>query len=231
MKSSSLVDGDFNYTAPNSPIPLSGSMSARRLAANIPVLHRRLSLSAYRDPRTTLASHTPIFSFAPFLQCSTPLTPANQVLHTPLSPPDLLRRDRKEMLEKRKTTSLEWPRSPTSPDAIQSSPSPTPCTPDALHCGPAQNLMRRLSIATSPDARSLNLPRRLSYSHISNASSSPLTIRPDSSPFSARSVQPFNGALASPLYIRSARWTPLPTRQYFDFRTPSAGSPIGVKGH
>ncbi|KAI5899929.1 uncharacterized protein SCHCODRAFT_02525187 [Schizophyllum commune H4-8] len=140
------------------PHASAGSMSQRRQALNIPTLHRQLSLARYRS--SNLLSE----------DFSTPITPAEQVLHTPLDPPELL--PAKATAAKRK--SFATPTSSTSPgNAASPSPlrsraprtsldrflcSPTLPSPDSL--SPlVKSFGRRLALA--PPTR---LPRRLSYS-------------------------------------------------------------------
>ncbi|KAI4524122.1 hypothetical protein GGG16DRAFT_88751 [Schizophyllum commune] len=134
-----------------------GSMSQRRQALNIPTLHRQLSLARYRS--SNLLSED-------FL---TPITPAEQVLHTPLDPPELL----PAKAAAAKSKSFATPTSTSPGNASPPSPlhsraprssldrflcSPTLPSPDSL--SPlVQSFGRRLALA--PPTR---LPRRLSYS-------------------------------------------------------------------
>ncbi|KAL1748138.1 hypothetical protein HDZ31DRAFT_79975 [Schizophyllum fasciatum] len=135
-----------------------GSMSQRRQALNIPTLQRQLSLARYRSSNL-LSEELP-----------TPITPAEQLLHTPLDPPQLL---------------------PAKPAAAKSKSfiTPTTCASPQDACSPSPSRARAArtnkdrfvssSVASSPDSLSpliksfgrrltiappTRLPRRLSYS-------------------------------------------------------------------
>ncbi|KAJ6546484.1 hypothetical protein DFH09DRAFT_1321036 [Mycena vulgaris] len=164
------------------------SISARRLGRDMPSLHSRPTFSVYRDaPPPVLSIRTPLPNLITPSKFSSPFTPANQILHTPFQPPE----PHKGTPSKRHRNH-DWQWSPvlvprlTSPGIDENSP---PTTPDS----PIYNLNRRLSLIRPP-ASSMHVPRRLSYSQ---ACASPWT--PDSS---------HGQALASPVLIRSALWTP-----------------------
>ncbi|KIY51071.1 hypothetical protein FISHEDRAFT_71365 [Fistulina hepatica ATCC 64428] len=169
-------------------------MSRRRLAANIPVLDRRISLGCHHEHvGVHTVNDTPPF---PRTEVLTPITPIGQVMHTPLQPPRLERRESSMPAE----TSLAWTVacSPDTPiwTTLDVSLIPSPLfTPDSVI-----QVVKRLSLAMPSNSQAMHIPRRLSYSSRGRAS--------PASPVDMRFV-PTRGLLASPLCIRPS-WSGTP---------------------
>lgn len=147
---------------------LTGSMSRRRQALNIPTLQRHLSFKRAPDSFTLPLEQSDSFD------CVTPL---EQVIHTPLEPPSLRPRRPAEMFNRTPTadvrlrlfidSSPQFPETP-SPFEVEEldllahaldrkltlSPAPTTFPRRAV------NQTRRLSLKQSPVARRLDLVRR-----------------------------------------------------------------------
>lgn len=157
------------------------SISARRLGRDIPSLQNNFSSSVYRFVLPVLSVKTPLPNLIPASKFPSPFTPINQVLHTPLQPPEP-----HKLTPPKQRSTRNWQWSPMLVPRLTSSPGldDTP-SPDSPIC----DLIRRLSHFPPPSGR------RLSYSQ---ACASPWT------PNSPHGQQ----ALASPVLIRSTLWTP-----------------------
>jgi hypothetical protein len=202
-------------------------MSRRRLALNIPILQRHLSFTAHRNPAPMISFNSPSLSLLPLIGCLTPITPTEQMVHTPLYPPQLNRPDPKMSPARRK--SVSWnsiffsPYASSSPHFTSSPPQlpdldlPRPSKPTI------QSLTRRLSLVAPPDASPVHMPRRLSYSRFANIKLSPLLSKTGTTPITCADA---NG-LDSPLVINTPRWISRPSVSkhldyvYFPFHSPS----------
>lgn len=175
------------------------SMSRRRLALNIPSLQRHLSFTSHRNPTTLISPDSSPFELLS-VGCLTPMTPAEQIMHTPCHPPDLIRQV-PNVTPFQRPALRPWNSNfssylPSLLDTAILSPRITDDFNSASSL--SQPPARRLSIVTPPDASPVRVPRRLSYSHN-------LTRSPFSGSQSNRT--PLDKALESPLCIRSQRWT------------------------
>ncbi|CAA7270147.1 unnamed protein product [Cyclocybe aegerita] len=176
------------------------SMSRRRLASNIPTLQSRLSFTSTScDIKTNWPTEIPSFQMLfPIDACSTPITPLEQILHTPFHPPALQR---------------------PSPTARGNNPGPSVWTSvdHSADLSPLANifsfkfslcpdreiLARRHSVVSPPEVPPLNPPRRLSYSHSSKRDTSPIVSRQFVTAIPLDGSTPSrNLTLASPVAIR-----------------------------
>lgn len=215
------------------------SMSRRRLALHIPVLQRHLSLSNHRNLRASSSPKSPAFAFPLALnQCSTPITPIDQVIHTPQCAPEISQREKKQvpLSPPDLDSETQWSPDVASPFQLSSALHPlsfnrdtsshatlTPNTPCCIT--QMQDLAHKMTLAESPEVqqtRRLPLPRRLSYSQTSYMTSSPLASRSVSSPSERFTAPPrFEDALLSPVNIRSSLWAP---------SHPFISAPLGKAG-
>lgn len=170
--------GDAQYDQKSSPTEDGqSSMSRRRLAMNIPTLSDQLHLPSAASVNT----QTSFNSFQSHFSALSPMlaTPVDQILHTPIGPPEILRSPRRQprlgncLALRRIGCGMDSPSSPyMSPFAGLSFPSPTEMSPIAqgdmcpLHQStprgpfqlPPENIPIRKPINSLPP-----LPRRLSY--------------------------------------------------------------------
>ncbi|KAF8969789.1 hypothetical protein BDZ97DRAFT_1792644 [Flammula alnicola] len=183
------------HTSKPAPEPISqrrshevSSMSRRRLSSNIPALQGHLSFSISQEACTNTSIGTPGFEdLFPINSCSTPITPLDQIIHTPLCPPLLQSPDtRKKTLVDSGTY-----RSPTSKIFM----------PRNAVSRVSDNIRRRLSVVAPPEAMPMHAPRRLSYSLTYGKTRSPLTRR--NGPLSSEMLNSCieTELLASPLVI------------------------------
>lgn len=230
-----ILESSLRATDPllsNSTAHSTLSMSYRRHAANIPTLQRPLSFTMPQFFPTNRSSgdHSsePVFPIDP---CSTPITPLDKIIHTPLYPPSLRRPDIKRM--------------PSDvPVDIAEDSAPYLCsTPGYFTLGSAlskvsDHIRRRLSVVSPPEARSMHAPRRLSYSHTYGKAKSPLKRRAAAASTELLdSCTETSDLLASPLVIitsssnrqlESAAWVDK-NGCGADFSFSLRGSPITVK--
>lgn len=211
---------------PSADSQTTSSMSQRRLALNIPVLQRHLSFTAYRDPAPLISLNSPPTSLLPLAECLTPITPADQIIHTPLCPPQINRLDPK--LTPTRRTTISRNSLYTSPcGSSPYCPSSNPQSPMFRILKPSkpstQTLARRPSLVAPPDASPVHMPRRLSYSRaFANIRLSPISSKFETPSPSCTDTR----GLDSPLTINTPRWTPAPTvGKHFDvyfapFRSP-----------
>lgn len=183
-------------------------MSQRRLALNIPVLQRHLSFTTYRNSAPLISFNSPPLSLFPLTDCLTPITPAEQILHTPLCPPQINRLD--PMATPNRQSSGSWNSMFASPSGSSSlyCPSSSPRLPEIGVLKPSkpsiQSLARRLSLVAPPDASPVHMPRRLSYSRtFANIKLSPISSKVGTSSITCADTQ----GLDSPLTINTPRWT------------------------
>ncbi|TRM61763.1 hypothetical protein BD626DRAFT_433764 [Schizophyllum amplum] len=170
-----------------------GSMSQRRQALNIPTLQRQLSIARYRS--ASLLSEA----------SRTPITPLDQVLHTPSDPPQLLPAKAGAKARNfgtptnRAETTRPTPNTPLRSTLSRASESPTISSnpkissPDSL--SPlVKSFSQRMSMAAP-----MHLPRRLSYSRAALLD----TQMPVESPY-YRNLHSPREPLASPLCIQGS---------------------------
>lgn len=181
------------------------SMTERRLQSNIPVIHGQLQLPTDGSQFQQFSRvSTPLtwnqYLVLPFcgegLRTShdqVPITPMDQILHTPLQPPEIQREDKKKvedyMLGWRWSPSLDQPTS-SSPQEISSSySSPHDSMHVASSLSPSLAALTKEHHITSSEARFNNrsslksLPRKLSYSKTHAITSSPLAYSATMDPF------------------------------------------------
>ncbi|KAJ7940839.1 hypothetical protein B0H13DRAFT_1940161 [Mycena leptocephala] len=159
------------------------SISARRSAS----LQSRLSFDTYRQTPPVLSIQTPLPNLIPPSKFSSPLTPANQVLHAPFHPPEP---HKGTPSKRRRNYNWQWsPMLVPSPGIDENTPPARALdTPDSPIC----DLSSRFSLIALPKYVS----RRLSYPQVCG---SPCT--PESQ---------HGQALASPVLIRSSLWPSSP---------------------
>lgn len=229
-------DFDVNDTSDLSPSANAHSMMRRRPESNIPVSHSQsLSPSAAQPsygivlPRAFLDKYG-----APTISYAAPLTPVEQLLHTPLQPPEILRPDKKNEITKAHENKKGWlwPSVDSSFHQLQSPldsflPGTSTARPLVLDHFPGSADIRRLS-THSPQAHSrvpLRLPRKLSYSYPPTLTSSPPTFKifsvpsipPAIPPSRISNVEPFSSkSLASPLDIKRFVSATDPDKQFLN---------------
>lgn len=182
-------------------------MSQRRLALNIPALQRHLSFTTYRDSAPLISFNSPPLNLLPLADCLTPITPAEQILHTPLCPPQINRLDPKVMPNRQSGSRNSMFASPYGSSSPYCPPS-SPRSPEIDVLKPPkpsiQSLARRLSLVAPPDASPVHMPRRLSYSRtFANIKLSPISSKVGTSSITCADTQ----GLDSPLTINTPRWT------------------------
>ena len=211
------------------------SMTQRRIASKIPVLQSDLQLSA---PPPSWSNHAMLNRTSPnndptiSKSHTIPVTPVEQLLHTPFQPPEIQRRTKTGSRSDDYGEGWLWPASDSYLGAMQSPIGPSssflPQTPtNDSHFLHNVSAVQPLFILNNPSAThpvSSRLPRRLSYSKPYAASSSPLVLYGISSALARPSgntiIDPYNNEnLASPLHIKSVPST------YFDDTFSSTGSP------
>ncbi|KAF7440756.1 hypothetical protein PC9H_001104 [Pleurotus ostreatus] len=169
------------------------SMTNRRLALNKPALQHRLTLSALCNLQHHASPDLSVPSLSP--DAAEPITPINQVIHTPLQPPEIPR------------AALQRPALSTASSPLVSaltlSPRPNPSKErSGSPLSPLCDLANALSLLDSPCA---TISRRLSYFSTRRLS--------QKSPSSSRKL--YGGTLglvlASPLILRVPLHSPLLT--------------------
>ncbi|KAL4267306.1 hypothetical protein AB1N83_000861 [Pleurotus pulmonarius] len=169
------------------------SMTNRRLASNKPALQHRLTLNALCNLQHLVSPELSLPLLSP--DAAQPITPIDQVIHTPLQPPEIPR------------TALQRPALSTIPSPLLStstvSPRPNPQKePFGSPFSPLCDLANALTLLDTPCA---TISRRLSYFSARRLS--------QKSPSSSRTL--YGGTiglvLASPLILRVPLHSPLLT--------------------
>jgi len=214
-------------------------MTQRRIASKIPVLQSDLQLSAPSWSNHAMLNRTSPNNDPTISKSRTiPVTPVEQLLHTPFQPPEIQRRTKTGSRSDDHGEGWLWPASDSYLGAMQSPIGPSnsflPQTPTNdshfLHNVSAVQPLFILNSLGNPFAThpvSSRLPRRLSYSKPYAASSSPLVLHDISSALARPSgntiIDPYNNEnLASPLHIKSVS---METSTYFDDTFSSTGLP------
>ncbi|KDQ59552.1 hypothetical protein JAAARDRAFT_33132 [Jaapia argillacea MUCL 33604] len=197
--SSEPIEPTSTYpTASLPPRQSSSSMSRRRLASNIPALHCQVNIPISQSFPSAVSSEGFIPSEP---QTPIPQTPLEQMLHTPLEPPETPRHTVRPE-ERSKLTASQW--STGLPSPLAAYYSPTFQSEMALSSAnssrssspvPGRPPMLRLHSKTRPV---LCLPRRLSYSHATRMPPSPLSASGTERFFNPSPIAR-DGALSSPL--------------------------------
>jgi hypothetical protein len=234
----------------------SHSMTQRRLASNIPVLQTTLQLSShplcapmFSVPALSSSNQAMVYYAsshnhnAAAMSFAMPVTPVDQLLHTPPQPPEIQHqiRMKSDLRADEHSAGWLWPVADSSLDAIRTpfglpnSHSPQTSADNSLaldYLAETQQLsssspqLNNFSTINSPHPR---LPRRLSYSQSHAPTSSPLVFNNVSSAFSPHTnsrIDPFyNENLASPLDIKI--FSLKATHTHFDSTFSSMESPLG----
>jgi hypothetical protein len=188
--------------------PPSSSMSRRRSSCNMPTLQRILPLNCV--PQYTIHDFDGFKIPFPLHPCSTPITPLDQIIHTPRDPPEIQPDARRGSWSPIIATGS----SSDSPQVLSPSMSPSVRMAGRLGVRRAMPLTtdrRRLSVVAPPEAPPMHAPRRLSYSKAfgKHNGSSPLSSRKNSATLGeGLACCPENELLASPLAIRSSASAP-----------------------
>lgn len=195
------------------PLLATNSMSQRRRASNMPALQQHLNLGVSRDPLSFTSLEAPVTLYS-LRECSTPITPADRMVHTPRYPPQLVRHDPKRTPSRKNNNCRGWRSSFSSPyesPGISTSVQ-TPQTPECSRADATQRVTRQIALASPLDTTLFQVPWRLSYSRTMARISSPLALEVGTSPthraYALMSENNRREVLASPLNIRSPSWTP-----------------------
>lgn len=159
---------------------------------------------------------------------STPITPFDQIMHTPLQPPELPRPGTRKTPNSGTSDCLPLVKPICYISTVLTSELPS--TPVLI---PLQNTARRSSVVAPPNATPMRAPRRLSYTRTFGVGRTtlPLTsVRIATSPSdNPRTCTENSILLASPVAIRSSNsFTPIENRWPQDHLFSSLGSPPRV---
>ncbi|KAF5330705.1 hypothetical protein D9619_005960 [Psilocybe cf. subviscida] len=192
----------FSKSVSPSAKPRSFSMTRRRSSCNMPTLQRILPLNCV--PQYTIYDFEGFKIPFPVHPCSSPITPLDQIIHTPRAPPVLHPDARRGSWSPVTGTGY----SSNSPQISSSFMSPSVRVAGRMRGAmPSTSDRRRLSVVAPPEAPPMHAPRRLSYSKAfaKHNSTSPLSGRKNSATLGeGLACCPENELLASPLAIRSS---------------------------